>query len=263
MGDSDLSPVTLAGGSNNAASTALVAVKACEEARDRIARAAVTASDSPFHGADTASLRLSDGKLLGPDGQGETFAEAVGRADGRLEIYTESVPPGMPATAMSGLYAGKMAFRRGDGREDVAAFAYGAHFVEVRVHARTREIRAARVVSAFASGMIVNPTTARSKYMGGVIWGLSSALHEATEIDAASARYTNDNLADYVIPVNADIPSVEIIMVPEVDDLVNALGIKGIGEVAIVGMNAAVANAVFHATGKRVRELPIQSEKLL
>jgi xanthine dehydrogenase YagR molybdenum-binding subunit len=133
----------------------------------------------------------------------------------------------------------------------------------VRVHSRTREIRVPRVVSAFAAGTIVNPKAAHSQFMGGAIWGLSSALFEHTEMDANSARYINDNLADYLLPVNADTPSVEIIMVPENDDRVNPLGIKGIGEIGIVGMNAAVANAVFHATGKRVRELPIRAEKLL
>jgi xanthine dehydrogenase YagR molybdenum-binding subunit len=151
----------------------------------------------------------------------------------------------------------------GAGRKDVTAFAFGAHFVEVQVHSRTREIRVPRVVSAFAAGTIINPKTAYSQFMGGTIWGLSSALFEATEIDTAAARYVNHNLADYLIPLNADIPSIEVIMVPEQDDRVNPLGIKGIGEIGIVGMNAAVANAVFHATGKRVRKLPIRSEKLL
>jgi xanthine dehydrogenase YagR molybdenum-binding subunit len=99
--------------------------------------------------------------------------------------------------------------------------------------------------------------------MSGAIWGLSAALLEETEMDKAAARYVNRNLADYLIPVNADVPSIEIIMVPEEDDRVNDLGIKGIGEIGIVGMNAAVANAVFHATGKRVRDLPIRPEKLL
>jgi xanthine dehydrogenase YagR molybdenum-binding subunit len=88
-------------------------------------------------------------------------------------------------------------------------------------------------------------------------------LHEATEIDRRSARYVNDNLADYLIPVNADVPDLQVVMVPEEDNRVNPLGIKGIGEIGIVGMNAAVANAVFHATGKRVRDLPIRAEKLL
>jgi xanthine dehydrogenase YagR molybdenum-binding subunit len=99
--------------------------------------------------------------------------------------------------------------------------------------------------------------------MGGAIWGLSSALHEATEIDPRTARYVNTNFADYMIPVNADIGQLDVILVPEEDDRVNPLGIKGIGEIGIVGMNAAVANAVFHATGKRVRDLPIRIEDLL
>jgi xanthine dehydrogenase YagR molybdenum-binding subunit len=127
----------------------------------------------------------------------------------------------------------------------------------------TREVRVPRVVSAFAAGTIINPMTAHSQYMGGVIWGLSSALHESTEIDPVSARIINNNLADYMVPVNADVPSIEIIMVPEKDERVNPLGVKGIGEVCVVGVNAAVANAVFNATGKRVRDLPIRAEALL
>jgi xanthine dehydrogenase YagR molybdenum-binding subunit len=99
--------------------------------------------------------------------------------------------------------------------------------------------------------------------MGGMIWGLSSALHEATELDERAARYVTDNLADYQIPVNADIQTIDVIIVPETDDWVNPLGVKGLGELGNVGLNAAVANAVYHATGKRVRELPIRLEKLI
>ena len=181
----------------------------------------------------------------------------------RLEAYAENVPAGLPASAMENMMKGKPAMLSGASRKDVSAFAFGAHFVEIRVHDRTREIRVARVVSAFASGTIINPKTAHSQFMSGAIWGLSSALFEATEMDLATARYVNHNLADYLIPVNADIPSIEVIMVPEDDERVNPLGIKGIGEIGIVGMNAAVANAVYHATGRRVRELPIRAETLL
>jgi xanthine dehydrogenase YagR molybdenum-binding subunit len=133
----------------------------------------------------------------------------------------------------------------------------------VRVHASTREIRVPRIVGAFAAGTIINPITAKSQLMGGMIWGVSAALHEKTEIDHRSARYTNSNFADYLIPVNADIPAAEVILVAEEDKVVNPLGIKGVGELGIVGMNAAVANAVYHATGKRIRELPIRIESLL
>ncbi len=263
LGDSNLPPVTVAGGSNNAATTTHVAVQACEEVRRRVAEAAVKDADSPFHGADPATLKLLAGTLTGPGNSSEPLDKAVSRTGGRLEVHTEYVPAGLPASAMARLYKGQVAFVRGEGRKDVTAYSFGAHFVEVRVHGRTREVRVPRVVSAFAAGTIVNPLTAHSQYMGGVIWGLSSALHEATEIDATSVRYTNGNLADYMVAVSADVPSVEVIMVPEHDDRVNPLGVKGIGEIGIVGMGAAVANAVFHATGKRLRELPIRLENLL
>lgn len=264
MGDSRLPPVTVAGGSNNAASTSHVAVKAAKEARDKVIAAAVADDASPFHGVAADSITLSSAGLASPNGAHEDFAKALGRvAGGKLEIYAENTPAGMKTDAMKGLYEGKSAMSSGTQRKDVTAFAFGAHFVEVRVHERTREIRTPRVVSAFAAGTIVNPLTAYSQFMGGAIWGLSSAMHEATEIDPHAARYINDNLADYLIPVNADVVDLQIISVPEQDTRVNPLGVKGIGEVGIVGMNAAVANAVFHATGKRIRDLPLRIEKLL
>jgi xanthine dehydrogenase YagR molybdenum-binding subunit len=263
MGDSELPPLMIAGGSNNAASAANVVAKACEELRQRIAKAAILAADSPFRGADPDTLHLSDGRLSDDAGRSEPLSTAVSRAGHRLEVYTENVPQGLPADAVASMAKGKPTMLGGAGRKDVAAFAFGAHFVEVRVHSRTREIRVPRVVSAFAAGTIVNPKTAHSQFMSGAIWGLSSALLEESVLDIGSARYVNNNLADYLIPVNADVPSVEIIMVAENDERVNPLGIKGIGEIGIVGMNAAVANAVFHATAKRIRDLPIRAEKLL
>jgi xanthine dehydrogenase YagR molybdenum-binding subunit len=262
MGDSNLPPLMIAGGSNNAASASLVVAKACEQIRDRIAQAAVKTHGSVFHGVDLGSLVLDDGKLKGPTHE-EPLETAVARAGRRIEVYVENVPEGLSASSIADMEQGKPSMLSGAGRKDVTAYAFGAHFVEVGVHHLTREVRVRRVVSAFAAGTIINATAAHSQFMGGTIWGLSAALHETTELDQKAARYVNNNLADYLVPVNADIPEIEIIMVPEEDERVNALGIKGIGEIGIVGMNAAVANAVFNATGVRIRALPIRPEKLL
>jgi xanthine dehydrogenase YagR molybdenum-binding subunit len=263
LGDSDLPPVPVAGGSNNAASTASAVLKGCEEVRSRLASAAVADRAGPFAGADPAELRLENGALVRA-GKREPLAKAMGRiASGALEVHAEYVPEGLPPDSVAKLSQGELNMLAGTRRKDVTAYAFGAHFVEVRVHALTREIRTPRVVSAFAAGTIVNPLTAYSQFMGGAIWGLSSALHEATDVDPKSARYVNDSLADYLVPVNADTPEVQVLIVAEDDDRVNPVGVKGIGEIGIVGMNAAVANAVFNATGKRIRDLPIRSETLL
>jgi xanthine dehydrogenase YagR molybdenum-binding subunit len=264
LGDSNLPPAPVAGGSNNAASTVNVAVKACREMQTRLTAAAVADPKSALHGLDASTIAFQSGTLVGEGDRREPLDTALKRvAAAHLEIYAENLPQGLPPSAMAGLYQGHAAMLRGESRKDVTAYAFGAHLVEVRVHALTREVRVARVVSAFASGTIVNPMTAYSQYMGGAIWGLSSALFEATEIDPRAARYVNKNLADYLIPVNADIPDLQVILVPETDERVNPLGIKGIGEIGIVGMNAAVCNAIYHATGVRLRDLPVRAEKLL
>jgi xanthine dehydrogenase YagR molybdenum-binding subunit len=263
MGDSDLPPLMIAGGSNNAASSSAVVAKACEDIRMRLATAAVIATQGALRGADPSTLKLANKQLVDPSGRAESLATAMQRTGHRLEVYAENIPSGLPDSAVADLHKGKPSMLRGTTRKDASAYAFGAHLIEVRVHRRTCETRVPRIVSAFAAGTIVNMQTARSQLMGGAIWGVSSALHEETELDATSARYVNTNFADYLVPVNADIPSIDIIIVPEQDSTVNPLGIKGIGEIGIVGMNAAVANAVFHATGKRIRSLPIRPEKLL
>ena len=181
---------------------------------------------------------------------------------GAVEEYAEWLPHGAPKTGVQALYKGAAMPVGGAKLPDRIQFAFGAQFVEVRVHARTREIRIPRIVGAFAAGRIMNTRTAHSQFMGGMIWGISSALHEQTEIDPHSARYINTNLADYMIPVNADVIDVEVIMVPEEDRLVNPLGIKGIGEVGIVGTSAAIANGLYHATGQRLRDLPLRIDSL-
>jgi xanthine dehydrogenase YagR molybdenum-binding subunit len=140
---------------------------------------------------------------------------------------------------------------------------FGADFVEVRVDEDLGTIRIARVVAAFACGKILNPKTANNQFVGGIVWGIGMALQEHTVRDRRTARIVTRDLADYHVPVHADIPAIDVISIDEVDDHVNSIGTKGIGEIGITGITAAIANAVFHATGKRIRDLPIQLDKLL
>jgi xanthine dehydrogenase YagR molybdenum-binding subunit len=141
--------------------------------------------------------------------------------------------------------------------------AHGAVFAEVKVDPELGQIRATRLVGAFAAGRVINPRLVRSQYFGGMIWGVSFALHERAATDPRSGRVMNPNLGEYHVPVNADVPSLEAILVEEHDSHVNALGIKGVGEIGITGTAGAVANAVWHATGARIRQFPITLDRLI
>jgi xanthine dehydrogenase YagR molybdenum-binding subunit len=142
-------------------------------------------------------------------------------------------------------------------------YTHSAVFAEVKVDQDLGTVRVTRVVSAIAASRILNPKTARSQVLGAIVGGIGTALEEESVIDHAFGRFMTHNLADYHVPVNADVGNIEVMFVEERDKVVNPLGAKGLGEIGIVGVAAAIANAVFHATGKRVRELPITLDKLL
>jgi xanthine dehydrogenase YagR molybdenum-binding subunit len=254
LGDSNLPPAPVAGGSNTTASACSAVMKACEAIRSRLSAPGSEGRSS----GDSSTVGSS-----GPGASQPHLEESFSRLGvGAIEEYAEYLPPGGKSDSIKNLYAGTP-FLTGGSKGEKLMYATGAEFVEVRVHALTREIRVPRIVGAFAAGRLMNTRTARSQYMGAMIWGISSALHEATEIDPRNARYVNSSLADYLVPVNADIAEVDVILVPEKDDFVNPVGVKGLGELGNVGTAAAVANAVYHATGIRVRQLPIRLEKLL
>ena len=235
--------------------------------------ASPASSNSLATGSIGSAVKLATDKLrarLGNRMPTEDDRTAVFERLGLTEVTElgEFLPFGTKPDVLAMLRKGQVPFAnqaRGDETKGgkPLMFAFGAEFVEVRVHRLTRELRVPRMTGAFAAGRIVNPRTARSQYMGGMIWGMASALLEATEIDEKRGRYVNDSLGEYLVAVNADVPEIEVIMIPEEDPEVNPLGVKGIGELGIVGTAAAVANAVHHATGKRVRDLPIVMDKLL
>lgn len=242
LGDSRLPPGGLSGGSTATASAGSATMVAASTAIEQLLALAASAG-GPFHGHEVGYARGSVHALDAPDREPMTFGEVLA-ATGRTSLAaTGSTAPGEETT--------KHSFG-----------SWGAQFCEVRVHRLTREVRVSRLLGVFDAGRIINPQTARSQLMGGMIWGVSAALHEGIEFDA-DGRVSNHDLADYLLPVNADIPDVDVRFVEHPDTLLSDLGARGLGEIGIVGVAAAVANAVHNATGIRVRRIPIRIEDLL
>jgi xanthine dehydrogenase YagR molybdenum-binding subunit len=195
------------------------------------------------------------GGSMGTSSWGTGVAKACAALWKRIEESGGSVPAG-------GIEVSVNTEDEAKARGEYAFYAFGAQFVEARVHSVTREIRVPRMVGVFAAGRIVNPKTARSQFIGGMTMGLSMALHEESLLDPRFGDYVNHDFGSYHIPVQADIGEIDVSWLEEEDSKVNPLGTKGIGEIGIVGTAAAVANAVHHATGRRVRDLPIRVDKL-
>ena len=229
----------------------------CGQIRARIAKAAVNFPGEAFAGKDPSRLALADGMLKDPHGAAEPLAVAIGRvSNGAVEANAENIPHGVTSEGMKKLYRGHVILAGGAMLKDRIQFAFGAEFVEVRgVHPRTREIRCPRVVGAFAAGQIVDPLTAKSQLMGGLIWASRQPCTRRPKSIAVTPAITIPP-----DPGQCRYRAAEVIFVPEEDRQVNDLGIKGLGELGNVGTNAAVANAVYHAAGVRIRELPIRLE---
>jgi xanthine dehydrogenase YagR molybdenum-binding subunit len=243
LGDSSLPQSPVEGGSWIAASVSNGIATTADAIRDELLRLAKQMPSSPLANMAPGEVALADGKLVskGDASRSVSIADAMRHnAVDRIEQEKSTNPSNNTARAHN---------------------THSAIFVEVKVDEQLGVIRVTRVVSAVAAGRILNTKTASSQILGSVVWGIGMALHEETLIDHGFGRIINANIAEYHVPVNADIHDIKVIFVDEPDDS-NPLGIKGLGEIGIVGVAAAIANAVYHATGKRVRELPITLDKL-
>jgi xanthine dehydrogenase YagR molybdenum-binding subunit len=246
LGDSALPEAPIQGGSFTASSVGPAVKAACDAVGKRLFGLARDVPDSPLRNAKLDDVAFTDGRIVlaADPSLGVSVVEAM-RYGGvaKIEQEAKSTPDE-------------------DDEKKYAMYIHCAVFAEVRVDADFGTVRVTRVVDAVAAGRILNPKTARSQILGGVVWGIGMALHEETLMDHNLGRFMNHNYAEYHVPVHADVQDIEVIFVDERDDIINALGVKGVGEIGIVGTAAAVANAVFHATGKRMRELPITLDKV-
>jgi xanthine dehydrogenase YagR molybdenum-binding subunit len=244
LGDSTLPQSPVEGGSWIAASVSNGIATTSEAIRAELLRLAKQMPNSPLTDATLGELALADGKLV-----------STGDASRAVSI----------ADAMRFGGVDRVEQEKSTTFEEDGSHAHNTHsavFAEVKVDELLGVIRVTRIVSAVAAGRILNTKTAASQIIGGVVWGIGMALHEETLVDHKFGRIMNANIADYHVPVNADVNDIEVVFVDEPDAIVNPLGIKGLGEIGIVGVAAAIANAIYHATGKRVRDLPITLDKL-
>jgi xanthine dehydrogenase YagR molybdenum-binding subunit len=246
IGDSDLPVAPVEGGSWTAASAGSAVMEACDGIRKELLKRVGKVRNAPLKDAELADVTMVDGeiRMRGDPSRAMSLTDVLLELNEPIKSEVTSMPD-------------RRVFQR------YSHYAHSAVFAEVRLDEELGMLRVERVVSAVAAGRILNPKTARSQIMGAVVGGIGMALHEETLIDHRYCRFINHNLAEYLVPVNADVHDIEVIFVDEREPYLNPLGVKGIGEIGIVGMAAAIANAVFHATGVRVRDLPITIEKLL
>jgi xanthine dehydrogenase YagR molybdenum-binding subunit len=239
IGDTTAAPQHLTAGSWGSASALPAAIKAVEQMRSAV--------------SELLAGRRIPGNL-------HRQLAAVRRPF--LQVEVSQLGPGQDAASLDKLRGGGFAVT-GPDYPAFTTMSYIAHFVEVRVELRTRRVRVPRGVSIADCGRVISPRTAASQVRGGVVWGIGHALREATEVDPRYGGFLNSDLADYVVPVNADIGDIEVGFIDKPDPLFNGIGLKSLGEVSMTGAAPAVANAIFHATGRRLRDLPIRIEHLL
>ncbi len=247
LGDTTFPAAPVQGGSWTAASVGSAVQATCQEVGKKLLKLAQKMDDSPLAGVDFEDVQFADGHLRANEDISRSVAIAqILAASGEAAVEAESSAMPNPINNLK-----------------YSMHSHNAAFVEVKVDEDLGTIHVTRVVNAVAAGRILNPKTARSQVLGGTVWGISMALMEEAYLDNNLGRYMNHNYAEYHVPVNADIHKIDVIFVEEEDDVVNPLGVKGVGEIGMLGVAAAIANAVYHATGKRIRSLPLTIDKLL
>ncbi|WP_118180048.1 xanthine dehydrogenase family protein molybdopterin-binding subunit [Paraburkholderia phosphatilytica] len=246
LGDSTLPKAPGSGGSQSAASVSPAVREACSQARDKLLSMALADPASPVHGMSLEDLSVENGWVVSRTDatKRDPAAAIIARAGGQ--------PIEAQATTKSG-----------PERQQYAFHSFGAVFVEVHVDESLGTIRVPRIVAVYDVGRILNRKTARSQLMGGLVWGIGAALEEETLLDTRYGRFTNANLAEYHVPVNADVGTIDVTFLDQPDPHFNSLGVRGIGEIGITGVVAAIANGVYHATGVRVRDLPVTLDKVM
>lgn len=260
LGDTALPRAGVAGGSQLAGNLMAVVHKTAGVMRDKLLALAVELAESPFYRANVQQLSLDNGEVH-YGGKSLSFGQLLQLAQlAELEAKADTFPEGTSAQDRFDMTGSMSSMSR---PKEVSAHSWSAQFVEVRVDEDFGTVRVKRMCAALDSGRLYNPKLSRSQWIGGMIMGLGQALLEEGIVDPRNGRVINNNLADYLVAVNADVPEIVTIDVGEADYQATALGGKAVGELGIVGVAAAISNAVFHATGKRVRDLPITMDKLL
>jgi xanthine dehydrogenase YagR molybdenum-binding subunit len=262
IGDTSVPPQHVTSGSTGAATISIPISGAAVRMRGALATMAAR-SDSAFAGADPASLRLRDGRLQLPSGKSESVSKIMaGAGVTYVDAMAQGTAPGMGQDAFTQAALGKVAFQ-GPEFPDHVSFSFIAHFVEVQVDTLVPRPRVTRMLSVADCGRVLSRRTAESQLLGGLVWGIGAALSEASEVDSRYGGFLNNNIAEYQVAVNADVRSLEVELLDTPDFGFSSVGAKGIGEVACVGAAGAIANAIYHATGKRIRHLPIRVDDLI
>lgn len=246
LGDSTLPQAPGSGGSQSAASVSPAVHDACTQVRNQLISLALADNASPVHGLQPSDVTVENGWVVSRPNPSlrDPAAAILARAGGKPIDAVVSVKPGQE-------------------RSEYSLHSFGAVFAEVHVDAELGTIRVPRIVGVYDIGRVLNLKTARSQMMGGMVWGIGAAFEEDTLLDSRYGRFVNMNLAEYHVPVNADIGSLDVTFLDEPDPHINSLGVRGIGEIGLTGVVAALANAVYHATGVRVRDLPITLDKVM